>query len=299
MARLVEPGLHARRHHVRLGAQRLEERRALRAGRLHRDHPRQGEARGNARDRVAGAEVSARPLPGRARSRRGRDRLRLHPARAATRRRSSRASATRSSPGFDPDTRPGRVGCANQTTMLMTESLEIGEMFRAAMTRRATARRRSPQHFRAFDTICSATQERQDAVIALLERAAARPDAGGRAATTAATPATWRASAPSGCRRSTSPIPSAWSRPTRSAIGRSARRRPPSSQEGVRGWLPRLGPLIVGLTAGASTPNNIVGQVIERLGRFAASAELPRFFSSGPVACPSSSSLRKASRLPA
>ena len=30
------------------------------------------------------------------------------------------------------------------------------------------------------------------------------------------------------------------------------------------GWLP-AGPMVVGLTAGASTPNNIVGQVIERL----------------------------------
>ena len=55
----VEPGLHARGHHLRLGAQRLEERRPLRAGRLHRRHPRQGEARGDARDRLTGAEVSA------------------------------------------------------------------------------------------------------------------------------------------------------------------------------------------------------------------------------------------------
>ena len=53
--------------------------------------------------------------------------------------------------------------------MLMSESLEIGEMLREAMRQNATARRRSPQHFRAFDTICSATQERQDAVNALLD----------------------------------------------------------------------------------------------------------------------------------
>ena len=59
----------------------------------------------------------------------------------------------------------GRIGLANQTTMLMSESLEIGEMFRDAMRDRygdaALAER-----YRAFDTICSATQERQDAVIA-------------------------------------------------------------------------------------------------------------------------------------
>ena len=71
------------------------------------------------------------------------------------------------SPGFDPDRDLQRVGCANQTTMLSSESLAIGEMFGQAMRDRygeaALASR-----FRAFDTICSATQDRQDAVIALL-----------------------------------------------------------------------------------------------------------------------------------
>ena len=61
-----------------------------------------------------------------------------------------------------------RIGCANQTTMLMSESLAIGEMFRAAMLDRY-GEEALPRHFRAFDTICSATQERQDAVIALLD----------------------------------------------------------------------------------------------------------------------------------
>src|SRR3954463_12648076 len=71
------------------------------------------------------------------------------------------------SPGFDPDRDLQRIGLANQTTMLMTESLAIGEMIRAAMRERYddTA---LPEHFQAFDTICSATQDRQDAVIALL-----------------------------------------------------------------------------------------------------------------------------------
>ncbi len=49
--------LHAHRHHLRLGPQRLEERPPLRRGRLHVDHPRQGLARGNAGDRVAGGAV--------------------------------------------------------------------------------------------------------------------------------------------------------------------------------------------------------------------------------------------------
>ena len=82
------------------------------------------------------------------------------------------------SPGFDPDLDPMRVGCANQTTMLMTESLGIGEMFRAAIP--IAMGPKPSAHFRAFDTICSATQERQDAVIALLNERAARSDAGRR-----------------------------------------------------------------------------------------------------------------------
>ena len=52
--------------------------------------------------------------------------------------------------------------------MLMSESLAIGEMFREAMRERYGEAALAAQ-FRAFDTICSATQERQDAVIALLE----------------------------------------------------------------------------------------------------------------------------------
>ena len=53
------------------------------------------------------------------------------------------------------------------------------------------------------------------------------------------------------------------------------RHRPAGSPPGgayevvTRDWLPPSGPLVVGLTAGASTPNNIVGEVIERLDRFA------------------------------
>src|SRR4051812_11875849 len=72
------------------------------------------------------------------------------------------------SPGFDPAVDLDRIGCANQTTMLMSESLAIGEMFRDAMTARYGAAELAA-HFRAFDTICSATQERQDAVTTLLD----------------------------------------------------------------------------------------------------------------------------------
>ena len=61
------------------------------------------------------------------------------------------------SPGFDPERDLERIGLANQTTMLMSESFEIQDMLRTAVRERhgeaALATR-----FRAFDTICSATQ---------------------------------------------------------------------------------------------------------------------------------------------
>src|SRR5258706_5834441 len=76
------------------------------------------------------------------------------------------------SPGFDPDLHLQRVGLANQTTMLSTESLEIQDMFRRALIHRY-GETDLEGRFRAFDTICSATQDRQDSVHALI---AERPD---------------------------------------------------------------------------------------------------------------------------
>jgi 4-hydroxy-3-methylbut-2-enyl diphosphate reductase len=72
------------------------------------------------------------------------------------------------SPGFDFGRDLARVGIANQTTMLAGESLAIADEFRASMERRYGSTE-IVEHFRSFDTICSATQERQDAVLALIE----------------------------------------------------------------------------------------------------------------------------------
>ncbi|MFQ3589415.1 MAG: 4-hydroxy-3-methylbut-2-enyl diphosphate reductase, partial [Chloracidobacterium sp.] len=71
-------------------------------------------------------------------------------------------------PGFDPDRDLERVGLANQTTMLSSESLEIADMVRRAMERRYGPDELKAR-FRSFDTICSATQERQDAILQLIE----------------------------------------------------------------------------------------------------------------------------------
>lgn len=75
----------------------------------------------------------------------------------------------KASPGFDPDTDLQFVGVANQTTMLANESLAIGVKIQEAMVERYGVDL-AKKHYRSFGTICSATQERQDAVAAMMER---------------------------------------------------------------------------------------------------------------------------------
>ena len=72
------------------------------------------------------------------------------------------------SPGFDFERDLSRIGVANQTTMLSGESLAIAEEVKQSVARRYGVDALEA-HFRSFDTICSATQERQDAVLALLQ----------------------------------------------------------------------------------------------------------------------------------
>ena len=70
------------------------------------------------------------------------------------------------SPGFDPDIHLRRVGVANQTTMLKSETEEIQRRIRAAITDRDS----SDANAMVFDTICGATQERQDALFEMLRK---------------------------------------------------------------------------------------------------------------------------------
>ena len=166
------------------------------------------------------------------------------------------------SPGFDPDLHLARIGCANQTTMLSTESLEVGELFKQAMRERygeaeLTAR------FRSFDTICSATQDRQDAVVKLLEDEPVdlmlviggynSSNTCNLARICAAHVPTFHVAGPDGL-----------------LSADDIRHRSVADKREVvsAGWLPRSGDVRVGLTSGASTPDNLVEIVVRKLEGF-------------------------------
>ena len=165
--------------------------------------------------------------------------------------------------GFSPDEHLQRIGCANQTTMLMSESLKIGERLRVAMRDRYGDGELASR-FRAFDTICSATQERQDAVEALLDQQEldlAIVVGGYNSSNTcnlaricAERVPTFHIAEP-GCLVSATEL-------RHRPIGEPSTVKVP--EQTAAGWLP-AGPVRIGLTAGASTPNSIVGEVIERL----------------------------------
>ena len=71
------------------------------------------------------------------------------------------------SPGFDPDVHLNAIGVANQTTMLRGETEEVQRRLRSAMSQKYGPVELD-KHFRFFDTICGATQDRQDALEKLL-----------------------------------------------------------------------------------------------------------------------------------
>jgi len=163
------------------------------------------------------------------------------------------------SPSFDPDRDLVRIGVANQTTMLARESLAIAEEVGVAMTRAHGAEYRA-SHFRTFDTICSATQDRQDAVEALLaEPLDVMIVVGGYNSSNTISLATICAQ-----RVRTFHIEDAnCIDPDR----RTVRHLPIGSHDEVEtpDGIPSIGPLRVGITAGASTPNNKIGEAVARI----------------------------------
>ncbi len=164
-----------------------------------------------------------------------------------------------SSPDFDPSRDFRRIGVANQTTMLAGESLAIGREVGSAVSR-AHGQEYAAANFRTFDTICSATQERQDAVVELLSFPLdVMLVVGGYnssntlslAALCSETVRTYHVEDAESIDPETGSI----------------RYRPlgTSVEQTDEHWLPDSGPVSVGITAGASTPNNKIGETIARV----------------------------------
>src|SRR5947207_15381806 len=164
------------------------------------------------------------------------------------------------SPGFDPDEHLRKIGVANQTTMLARESLAIGEEVGAAIARARGESARNAE-FRTFDTICSATQERQDAVLELLrEPLDAMIVIGGfNSSNTISLAALCAEQVPTYHVESAAAI---------DPEGKSIYFRRPGIKHveaRAQDWLPAGGSVRIGLTAGASTPNNKIGEAIVRI----------------------------------
>jgi len=161
------------------------------------------------------------------------------------------------SAGFDPDRDLEQIGIANQTTMLKTETEQIGKLLEKTMMRKYGPDKLN-QHFQSFNTICDATQERQDAMISLVEE---KLDLmlviGGfnSSNTTHLQEMTVERSIPSyhiDCAE-------------RILSGNRIEHKPLGKDLTVsEGWLPP-GKIILGVTSGASTPDKVVEDAIERI----------------------------------
>ena len=163
------------------------------------------------------------------------------------------------SPNFDPARDLRRIGVANQTTMLARESLAIGELIGRSMAR-ARGEDYARENFRTFDTICSATQERQDAVVELLrEPLDLMVVIGGYNSSN-----TMSLAAICSEKVRTFHIEDAENIDPNTA---TIRHRPLGAKEEISStdWIPGSGKVRIGVTAGASTPNNKIGEAVGRI----------------------------------
>ncbi|MCT7964609.1 4-hydroxy-3-methylbut-2-enyl diphosphate reductase [Laspinema sp. D1] len=161
------------------------------------------------------------------------------------------------SAGFDPDRDLAQVGIANQTTMLKSETEEMGKLFERTMMRKYGPAELN-QHFLAFNTICDATQERQDAMLDLVEdQVDAIVVIGGynSSNTTQLQQIAIDRGIPSYHIDSASRI----------LPGNRIEHKPLYQElEIAENWLPP-GPLVIGVTSGASTPDKVVEEAIEKI----------------------------------
>jgi 4-hydroxy-3-methylbut-2-en-1-yl diphosphate reductase len=168
------------------------------------------------------------------------------------------------SPGFDPDVHLKRVGVANQTTMMRGETEEVQRRIMAAVRDREAANGAQQadvalkQNFRFFDTICGATQERQDALEQMLK---GRMDlllvvGGYNSSNTSHLAEMGEAVLPTYFVRNASKLTS------REVIVHFDQHQ--KEEKETRDWLPPS-PVVIGITAGASCPNNLIEDTIVRV----------------------------------
>ncbi len=161
------------------------------------------------------------------------------------------------SQGFDPDVHLEAVGVANQTTMLRGETEEIQRRFKAAMIKKF-GEAEVDKHFRFFDTICGATQDRQDA----LEKMLREPMnlllvvGGYNSSNTSHLAEMGEAVLPTYFIKNSTKMISA------ELISHYDQHK--RQEVETRNWLPS-GPVVIGITAGASCPNNLIEDTIRRL----------------------------------
>jgi 4-hydroxy-3-methylbut-2-enyl diphosphate reductase len=163
--------------------------------------------------------------------------------------------------GFDPDPDLQKIGVANQTTMLASDSLAIGRRVHEAMIE-GSGKDYAETNFRSFGTICSATQERQDAIKTLMGEGppAVMIVIGGYNSSNTDHLAHL-------CRQFTT----TYHIEDAACIGLengTIRHKPDvgsdTPEEVVSDWLPEE-PFDLGMTAGASTPNNKIGEALLRI----------------------------------
>ncbi len=161
------------------------------------------------------------------------------------------------SEGFDPDLHLRRVGVANQTTMMRGETEEVQRRVEAAIKER-DGQERAKESFRFFDTICGATQERQDALRDMLaEKLDLLLVVGGyNSSNTSHLAEMGEAKLPTYFIRNASRLESR----DRVVHYSSHEKREITTD----GWLPPQ-PLVIGITAGASCPNNLIEDTIIRV----------------------------------
>jgi 4-hydroxy-3-methylbut-2-enyl diphosphate reductase len=168
------------------------------------------------------------------------------------------------SAGFDPDKDLERVGIANQTTMLKSETEQIGKLFERTMMKKYNPTELN-QHFQSFNTICDATQERQDAMLGLVEQ---KLDLmiviGGfnSSNTTQLQQIAVEREIPSYHIDSEVRILSG---------NRIEHRELSGNLKITENWLPD-GEIVVGITSGASTPDKVVEDVIDKILQLKATA---------------------------